>query len=62
MIALANGQILLDGPAREVLGQEGILAKTYVDPPQLTRLGRKLGLKETVRNQDEFLNAIKNKP
>ena len=43
----------------EVFGQEEILAQTYVDPPQLTRLGKKLGLKETVRNQEEFLNSIK---
>jgi energy-coupling factor transport system ATP-binding protein len=59
VIALSQGRILLDGPARDVLGQEEILATTYVDPPQLTRLGKRLGLKETVRNQDEFLNAIR---
>lgn len=58
VIALSNGQVLLDGPARDVLGQEETLAQTYVDPPQLTRLGKRLGLKETVRNQEEFLNAI----
>jgi energy-coupling factor transport system ATP-binding protein len=59
VIALSNGRVLLDGPVRDVLGQEQILAKTYVDPPQLTRLGKRLGLKETVRNQEEFLNALK---
>lgn len=59
VIALANGKILLDGAAREILGQEEILAQTYVDPPQLTRLGKKLGLKETVRNHEEFLNALR---
>ncbi|MBK8620104.1 MAG: ABC transporter ATP-binding protein [Anaerolineales bacterium] len=59
VIALSKGQILLDGPAREVLGQEEILAQTYVDPPQLTRLGKRLGLKETVRNQNEFLSALR---
>jgi energy-coupling factor transport system ATP-binding protein len=59
VIAMSKGQILLDGPARDVLGQEDILAQTYVDPPQLTRLGKRLGLKETVRNQEEFLNALK---
>lgn len=58
VIALSKGRVLLDGPARDVLGQEEILAETYVDPPQLTRLGKRLGLKETVRNQEEFLNAI----
>lgn len=59
VIALSKGKILLDGPAREVLGQEEVLAQTYVDPPQLTRLGKRLGLKETVRNQEEFLKALK---
>jgi energy-coupling factor transport system ATP-binding protein len=59
VIALSKGMILLDGPARDILGQEEILAQTYVDPPQLTRLGKKLGLKETVRNQEEFLRALK---
>jgi energy-coupling factor transport system ATP-binding protein len=58
VIALSKGKILLDGPARDVLGQEEILAQTYVDPPQLTRLGKRLGLKETIRNQEEFLKAI----
>jgi len=58
VIALSQGKILLDGKANDVLGQEEILAKTYVDPPQLTRLGKRLGLKETVRNQEEFLNAL----
>jgi energy-coupling factor transport system ATP-binding protein len=59
VIALAKGEVLLDGPADNVLGQEEILAQTYVDPPQLTRLGLRLGLPEIVRNQEEFLNAYK---
>jgi energy-coupling factor transport system ATP-binding protein len=60
VIALSQGKVLLDGKANEVLGQEEILATTYVDPPQLTRLGKRLGFKETVRNQEEFLNALRN--
>jgi energy-coupling factor transport system ATP-binding protein len=58
VIALSNGQILLDGAAADVFAQEEILAQTYVDPPQLTRLGKRLGLKQTVRNQEEFLNSL----
>lgn len=58
VIALAQGKILLDGTANEVLGEEEILATTYVEPPQLTRLGKRLGFKETVRNQEEFLQAF----
>jgi energy-coupling factor transport system ATP-binding protein len=59
VIALSQGKVLLDGPANDVLGQEEILARTYVDPPQLTRLGKRLGFKQTVRNQAEFLTALK---
>ena len=59
VIALSQGKVLLDGKANDVLGQEKILATTYVEPPQLTRLGKRLGFKETVRNQEEFLNALK---
>jgi energy-coupling factor transport system ATP-binding protein len=58
VIALSQGRVLLDGQANHVLGQEEILASTYVDPPQLTRLGKRLGFKETVRNQEEFLNGL----
>jgi energy-coupling factor transport system ATP-binding protein len=58
VVALSEGRILLDGPAGEVLGQEQTLAATYVDPPQLTRLGMRLGLPVTVRNQDELLAAL----
>ena len=57
VIAMAQGRILLDGKAGEILGQEEILATTYVDPPQLTRLGKRLGFSETVRNEQEFLLA-----
>lgn len=59
VIAMSQGQILLDGNANDVLGQEEVLATTYVDPPQLTRLGKRLGFKETVRNQEEFLAGLK---
>jgi len=59
VIAMSQGKILLDGKANEVLGQDEILATTYVDPPQLTRLGKRLGFEKTVRNQEEFLAALK---
>lgn len=59
VIAMSQGRILLDGKANDVLGQEQILATTYVDPPQLTRLGKRLGFQNTVRNQEEFLTALK---
>ncbi len=57
VIAMSQGQVLLDGKANDIFGQAEILARTYVDPPQLTRLGKRLGLKETVKNESEFLLA-----
>jgi energy-coupling factor transport system ATP-binding protein len=59
VIVLSQGKVLLDGQANDVLGQEEILATTYVDPPQLTRLGKRLGFRKTVRNEREFLAALK---
>lgn len=59
VIAMAEGQILLDGPAQDVLGQPDILATTYVDPPQLTRLGLELGLDQTVITEADFLEEIR---
>jgi energy-coupling factor transport system ATP-binding protein len=59
VIAMSQGKILLDGRTNDVLGQEEILATTYVEPPQLTRLGKRLGFKQAVRNQEEFLDALK---
>lgn len=58
VIAMSQGKVLLDGPANEVLGQEEILATTYVDPPQLTRLGKRLNFGRTVRNESEFMDEL----
>jgi len=60
VIVMSQGKILLDGKANDVLGQEEVLATSYVDPPQLTRLGKRLNFNKTVRNEEEFLAALKN--
>lgn len=59
VIAMGQGRLLLDGPAAEVLGEEETLASTYVDPPQLTRLGLALRLPGVVINEAQFLHALK---
>jgi energy-coupling factor transport system ATP-binding protein len=38
IVALYDGQILLDGPTREVLTQVELLDRTYVKPPPITQL------------------------
>lgn len=42
VVALGQGRVLLDGPTREVFAQPDILHQTYVEPPQITRLGQAL--------------------
>jgi energy-coupling factor transport system ATP-binding protein len=59
VIAMAQGNVLLDGKTNDVLRQDEILATTYVDPPQLTRLAKRLGFINSVRNQDEFLAELR---
>jgi energy-coupling factor transport system ATP-binding protein len=55
---LANGELLLEGPAREVLAQEEVLARTYVEPPQLIRLAKSLDMSSMPLDVDEFISAF----
>lgn len=58
IIALSDGKILKDGPTRDVLSQDQILKETYVDPPQITRLGKELGFPTTVIDETDFLAVL----
>jgi len=42
VVVLAKGKILMDGTTREIFSEPEILAKTFVKPPQITRLGQSL--------------------
>ena len=39
-IVMAQGRILADGPTREVFSRPEVLEKTFVEPPQITRLAQ----------------------
>lgn len=58
VVAMAEGQVLLDGPARAVLCQVETLARTYVEPPQLIRLAMRLGLERMPLNVNEFIHSL----
>lgn len=58
-IVMGGGKVLLDGPAREVLTQVDILAKSYVEPPQLIRLADRLGLGGAPLTVEEFVADLK---
>jgi energy-coupling factor transport system ATP-binding protein len=55
VIALHQGRVLLDDDPRTVFGREETLTRTHVEPPAVTRLGKLLGLHETVLSPEELL-------
>lgn len=58
LIAMSQGRIILDGPTIDVIAQERKLEETYVNPPQLTRLGNRLGFPVPVTTNQEFLSRL----
>lgn len=59
MIVMGAGKILLDGPVSQTLAEKEILSSTYVEQPQLTRLGQRLGFEQVILNSAEFMRAIR---
>lgn len=58
VIVMAGGQVLLDGPGREVLAETEKLAASDVEPPQITRLAAGLGVASFPLTVDEFVSAL----
>jgi energy-coupling factor transport system ATP-binding protein len=42
IIVLKDGRVLIDGPTRDVFSKPALLKTTYLNPPQITRLGQAL--------------------
>jgi energy-coupling factor transport system ATP-binding protein len=59
IVVMADGRVLVDGPAEEVLGQTELLATTNVEPPQLVRLAQALGLPQTPLTVESFIASLK---
>lgn len=53
VIAMRQGEILLDGTPREVFAQRDALATTFVKPPSITQLALELGINPPPLNVDE---------
>lgn len=59
VVAMADGRVLADGPAGDVLAQTGLLSTTNVEPPQLVRLAQALGLPGAPLFVDNFIAALR---
>ncbi|MFQ6080503.1 MAG: ABC transporter ATP-binding protein [Candidatus Bathyarchaeia archaeon] len=61
VIVLKDGEILCEGPPGEVFSQVEMLEKTYLEPPQITRLAQRLtefGIPSTLLTVDEMYNNL----
>jgi energy-coupling factor transport system ATP-binding protein len=61
-IVLANGQVILDGPTREVFSKPEILKTTFLTPPQITCLAQDLaalGFSADTLSVDDFCSQLK---
>ncbi len=59
IVAMADGRVLADGPATEVLARADLLATTNVEPPQLVRLAQALGLPAAPLTVEQFVEVLR---
>jgi len=61
-IAMAHGQVLIDGTTREVFSHPEVLQETFVEPPQITRLAQEnsdLGFSRDVMSVREMVDQFR---
>lgn len=61
VVVLAKGQVLMDGPTRDVFAEPEMLAKTFVKPPQITRLAQAMsgfGIPKDILSVPEMFEAV----
>jgi energy-coupling factor transport system ATP-binding protein len=61
VVVLAGGRVMADGPANDVLTQAELLAQSQIEPPQLVRLARAIGLPRAPLTIDGFLQTLTQK-
>lgn len=55
VIVLSEGQLLLDGPAREVFSKEDVLRTANLEPPYVTQLSKTMGYQGVLLSVEEFV-------
>jgi ABC-type glutathione transport system ATPase component len=59
VLVMLGGQLLLDGPTREVFEQTEVLKQTRVQPPPITRLALDMDWKPPPLTVDEAMARLK---
>jgi energy-coupling factor transport system ATP-binding protein len=58
VVVLCMGELLLDGTAEEVFSQVDILARSYVTPPPVTRIGQAVGFTRTLFSVPDLIKEV----
>ena len=58
VVVMGKGEILMDGHPREIFSQPELLAKTFVRPPQICRLGMALNVQPLPLTVDELVQTL----
>ena len=58
VVVMGQGRVLADGDKHSIFAQIELLAQTFVEPPQITRLGLALALPKPVTTVPEFLDEL----
>lgn len=58
VIVFQQGEVVLDGPTREVFSRFEVLQRAFLEPPHTTQLGRRLGLEKTVLTIKDLVNSL----
>lgn len=58
-VVMNRGQVVLDGPTRDVFAREEIIREAKLDIPQVVQIAKALGISETVLTVDELITKAK---
>jgi energy-coupling factor transport system ATP-binding protein len=58
VLVLDDGQVVADGPPREVFAATDVLARANLEPPQIVRLSRDLGMSPVALTSDELVERL----
>ena len=54
-VVMNQGEIILDGPTRDVFSRKAVLEKAYLEQPYVTQIARALGYEESFIHESELI-------
>jgi|SRR5699024_8559075 len=58
-IVFNQGNVLRDGPTRDVFANEDVLKQAFLEQPHVTQIAKQFGLKGCYLTEDELINGLK---